>query len=177
MNNNKGFLINLYNSFKRTNGYALSFLSFLITLSIYYFSPDSKIAIKHIVVLLSLFIILGITLVDAYIIQLNSMSKILPKAVSGSVPPKIVNDSIALILTDASPLLGHEIVVSIFKNKDSYEILIGVGYVFNIQENGKIQILVTSSYVDNDGTWEQIRNNDANAISKLIIKPGARISF
>jgi hypothetical protein len=80
-----------------------------------------------------------------------------------------------LLLLDRSELFGHDAVVSVYHvDSSDFEELVGVGHVRNIQEDGKIQILlgerVTAASHD---TVNKLALNDAAVLARVKVKPSA----
>jgi hypothetical protein len=77
------------------------------------------------------------------------------------------------LLLDKSELFGHDAVVSVYHVDGSdFEQLIGVGYVRNIQENGKIQVLV-EEVIANGDLLNRLAHNDAEVLGRIRVKPSA----
>lgn len=66
-------------------------------------------------------------------------------------------------------------VVSLFHLKDDFERQIAVGRVLNIQENKKVQILLSN--IDSDFPCEKLLENDKDLLKKLRVKPIIKMSY
>ena len=76
-----------------------------------------------------------------------------------------------VLLLAPSPMFSHGIVVSIYVISDEYERYLAKGYVLNIQEDKKIQIVIDSLLVDDDPTYLRLQNNNASVLKSLRVKP------
>lgn len=76
-----------------------------------------------------------------------------------------------LLLLEPSGIFSHNNLVAIYYFENELEVSIGVGEVINIQENHLIQIRVQNTSDAHNELWTKIYNNDAAAISRLIVKP------
>lgn len=76
------------------------------------------------------------------------------------------NFSYSLLLSPYK-LFTFNSIVSVYLLENEIERLIGTGKILNIQQDGKTLVGVTSHYNEID---ESIKNNNADAINKLLIK-------
>lgn len=126
---------------------------------------------------MTVFLILLIILLDC-VYHLNSRTKhILPRVVQARPPHAIHSESHCLLLLSASPLFGQDSLVSIYSKESEFEILIGVGFVTAIQENGLIQVVVIENANEESTTWQDISKNDQTLLKKLIVKPSVVKNF
>jgi hypothetical protein len=61
---------------------------------------------------------------------------------------------------------------SIYSIEDEFEILIGDGYVVNVQRDERIQVAVTSFVSGTEAIWERLTENRAEALRNTLIRPG-----
>lgn len=69
-----------------------------------------------------------------------------------------------------SPLFPYDAIVSVYHVDDDCEVLIGVGSVVNVQENGLVQVIVARTFAA-EQLWEQIVASNASVLRQLRIKP------
>jgi len=82
------------------------------------------------------------------------------------------------LLLDRSELFGSNLLVTIFYNQplrggpaESVERPIGVGRVSNIQQDGRIQILVLLERAAEAETWQRIRCDEVATLAHIVVKP------
>lgn len=160
----------MYKSFIRIKGYPLSAISVFLMLLPFFVTPTTEIPVRWVVFFaLPFFLFLFVVCDVAY----RATQEItLPRVKASRMPSPLYPDALAVLIVEKSNLFGHESVVSVYLKEDDFEILIGVGYVSTVQQDGHIQIIVTSAIEEaQNGNWEKIRNNDGGILSKLLIRP------
>jgi hypothetical protein len=168
----KNFSEELYTSFLKTRGYPVGILSFLMTTLAFYFRIDDAIPLKWLVPLFMLSLLVFMVLLDFASRAYHSATASLPVVKSATKAPELYPDAIALLLLDKSDLYGHESLVSIYSRDDEFEMLIGVGFVLTIQQDGRVQVVVMEKLDSGrDTLWTEIQANNANALKKIIVKP------
>lgn len=83
-----------------------------------------------------------------------------------------------ILLLDRSDQFGFNLLVAIYYNElldggraESFERLIGVGRVSNIQQDGRIQVLVLSELGSGAEIWQRIRRRDTAILAHVVVKP------
>ena len=85
---------------------------------------------------------------------------------------KKVDSNRILCLLEPSDLFSFGTLVSIYYiNPEGFEILIGLGEVINIQDDKKIQVLISDYYNPNREIIEKLSMNNATILKKILIKP------
>jgi hypothetical protein len=145
------------------------FPSFLITIAIsiilWSFKPDIEISIA---IILPIFIILLLLIATLFIAAYDSHYKgkhILPKVILGRE-----SSSKTLCVLEQSPLFSHDALVSIYFN-EGFEQLVGFGRVINVQEDGKIQVILIKSFEEYNDIITRLGQNDSTILGKIIVKP------
>ena len=168
----KGIGFEIYQAFKRVKGYPLSFFCIILSIFLFIWGPDTSVSLKYIVTLGVLFSLAFAVLFDFGFHCFSKMTNIIPVVKQGLNPPPLYQQTEALLLLSESELFAIEAIVSIYYKDESYEPLIGIGFVLTIQENGLIQVIVERCYDDRyKEIWDKVRENNASALEKLIIKP------
>lgn len=168
----KNLLFELYTSFLRIKGFSLSVISVFFALIAFYFTPENTIHIK-ILVPICLFSFLVFAVITDFAIRAykNCLTK-LPKVISAKKPPALYPNAIVLLLLSKSELFGHESIVSVYFQEDGFEILIGVGFVLTIQQDGLIQVLILKKIdFEKEHLWSDINANNNTILKKLLVKP------
>ena len=97
-----------------------------------------------------------------------SSNSILPKVQYG----KKNYDSKVLCILERSELFFQDMLVSFYYNDSrGFEELIGIGTVYNIQENKKIQVRMDYPNINYKKIIENLKNNEAETLSRTVVKP------
>ena len=147
-------------------------VSIVVSLIFWIFSPDDSISLKWALSVLALLLILlafsGRIAYQYY----QRAQNILPKLI------RIVPDSMGVIcLFEPSELYSHNALVSLFFNDEDYERLIGLGYVYNVQDDKNIQILITQWIPGQEKIKDKLEANNAQVLEKIIAKPNVNRSY
>jgi len=166
----------LYLSARRTTiaviavaGLAVAFLPWWVTSS-------TAIGARWVILGATLAIIMVAILFDAAF-RLNRRSRIPLPAVKKvlSAPPSYKAKG-PLLLLEPHALFSPGAAVSIYSKIDGFEILIGLGRVMTIQEDGRVQILVMQQENTPHGDiWERIQS-DQHTAEGLIVRPSVPIN-
>ena len=162
----------IYDAFKRVNGYALGAIGLIISIVPYIWDMNKTFSIKFLLPLGVILVITVIVLFDFSIHCFKNMTAKSPRARRALPPQPLYEGTILTLLIDPSDLFGTDAMVSIYRRHEEYEVLIGIGFVSTIQDNGLIQVCVQSS-TDSDLTdiWEKIKQNNRDELDRLIVKP------
>lgn len=169
MNNGSFGNIILESAIKSWGG-ILTFLSFAIAILVFYLVPDkSSILLKNILPAIIIVFFLAVVGFRAAWSAWQSDKQELPRVIYVKEPPKAYQSACALFLTDPTPLLSHDAIVSVYYLEDDLERMVGVGKVINVQNDKKVQILVTDNY-DFDEKLDDILKNSKDELKKIIVK-------
>jgi hypothetical protein len=164
------FALHLYSSFKAIYGPFLTFVGVVLAIITFFTIPaTSSLPVRYAILVILIALCLIIWLFDASWSAFNRKSNVLPSVICAREAPKSFKKAIALLILESSEFFSYDSVVSIYSVENEIEILVGVGKVINIQENKKIQVLVTHRIEEID--WNLILQNNVNELRKLIIKP------
>lgn len=121
---------------------------------------------------LAFIVTLAFSVLAKALISISQLSQ-LPRVLHGRPgPAHLDGERATLLLLENSDLYGHDAVVSVYYIDGSeFEELIGVGYVRNIQVDGKIQILLDQ--VVNRDVIGKLAINDAAVLKRVRVKPSA----
>lgn len=167
----KSFLGHLFRSFWSGYGRIMPLIGMGIALFAKYIIPDATtVSLRWAVIL----VVVGIYLILWFLHAAWTAFGIQPSVVTrvkwAYPPPKTWPSAIALLLAEPSTLYSHDDIVSVYVMEDEFERLIGVGRVYNVQQNRIIQVLVIQD-VDFEEGWAGIIGNDKTKLSKMLIKP------
>jgi prolipoprotein diacylglyceryltransferase len=160
----------LWESTVKSWGGILTFLGFVGAILVFYLVPEeSNIKLKHIlpaIIVAFFFVVVALRAAWAAC-QYSSVN--MPRVMYVKDAPKAYQGSCALFLVEPTPLLSHDAIVSVYYLEDDLERLVGVGKVINVQNDKKVQILITENY-DFGEKLNQIMNNSKDELKKLIVK-------
>lgn len=166
------YFTELYKAFRRSHGPTITTVGFLMSIGFFYITPDQAVEFKYLVPIAIILAIIIFTLVDLSLALTRSGMNLIPKIRQARECPKLYSNGIAMLLLDPSPIFGVESFVSVYSRETDFEILIGYGFVANVQENGLIQVIVLGSLLnETDETWNKIVQNNTNDIKKILVKP------
>ncbi len=168
----------LAESFSQVHGYLIGLLGLAFSIVSWLIPVNANSTVLVVTVLRwATPALVTVLLAVAVLIQtLSSMRRVsqLPRVLHGRMGPASSDGGAsALLLLEKSDLYGHDVVVSVYYMDESdFEELVGVGYVRNIQVDGKIQVLL-NQVVANNGVVEKLTGNDAGVLKRLRVKPSA----
>ncbi len=132
--------------------------------------PNREVSFDILVPLGVIVFICVASFMDLSIRMYRRSNRILPKVLAGLAPPKYLDKTIALLLLEPSEILAHDALVSVYIKDNKFEVLLGVGHVFTVQEDGRIQVLITSIEPSQREKALRIVQNDAAILESLIVK-------
>lgn len=161
----------LYDSFRSTYGPFISLIGIILVFVGYYIVPSSEtISAKHVLLIFVVLLYVNFIFIHAAYIAHKNNRVLLPAVKYSSAPPIAYQPSVALLLLEDSELFSYDAIVGVYKSENEIEQLIGIGRVINIQENGKIQILVTND-LGYSSDWAQYITNNITLLQKMLVKP------
>lgn len=163
----------LYESFCRIRGVPITLITIFLGLTYFYLSDNqSTITLKIVLPIFVGALIILLTLLDLSLQLHKKARKHLPRVMQTRKPPGIYPTAVAILLVEGSEIYGHESLVSIYYRDDSFEVLIGIGFVLTLQDDGLIQVVVSrqldETYKD---VWLKVCQNDASVLPRLLVKP------
>jgi len=170
----------LYEAFKRVNGYAMSAVGVCVAVVLFLVLPGSKISIGILVPVTIPVILLLITIFDCALSCTRRMATRLPEVIHAYQPSAPYSDALATLLLNESSIFAHGAMVSIFTRANDFERLIGLGFVSTIQENGLIQVCVldgTKIDTVTEEIWHRILQNNKDELQLLLVKPSIPQSY
>ena len=168
----RGFVIQLYEAFRRVNGYAIGGIGFLASMAAYIWLPSGTVSARVLVPVGFVLILLVTTLIDCAYQCCSRYMNPLPRVLRSLPPSRLYPDSVAVLLAESSALLSYGSIVSLYTRDKDCEILIGYGSVLTVQTNGLIQISA-EDVVDGKSSeiWSRIIQNNVDEIAALAVKP------
>ena len=143
-----------------------------LPLILWIFPPDGSISLKWALpVLAFVLILLAFSGRMAYQYYQRTQN-ILPKLIR----VETIKTEVIWIF-EPSELYSNNAIVSLFFDDEGYERLIGLGYVFNVQEDKHIQILITQWISGQEEIKDKLEANNAQVLKKVIAKPYVNRSY
>ena len=147
-------------------------LGLVATIVTWQTKPDAQIPLLWVVVAGSSGIVLLTALALATSIAARAASRSSPKVRFACRPPNAYANVQVLLLLDPSPYFVQGCLVSVHQRRDErYDVLVAIGTVLTIQENGLIQVGVQWFVEDRDGLTLGLLRNDVRVLKSLSVKP------
>lgn len=164
----------LWESTLKSWGGTLTFLGFTSSILSYFVIPnEANIPLRFVVVLVALLLLLLIIVLRAaWIAHQKSNLRpdlTIPKVIYVKDPPKLYSKATALLLIEPTQLLSNDATVSVYYLEGNYEKFVAIGKVINVQDDKKVQIIITDNY-DFEDELAKIKQNSTEELDKLIVK-------
>jgi hypothetical protein len=173
----KSFFFELYDSFTRINGWLFGLLGTALAIALWAWKPEATVRIVIVVpIIVALLFVIVILFDSAY--QLYRSIWKPPRVIRANPAPELYKDGLALLLLNKSEMFGQDFLVSIYLQEDSFELLVGLGVVINIQFSGLVQVLVIQNTDSKQkDLWKDVLSNDCKHLDKLLVKPSIPKSY
>lgn len=145
------------------------------SLAAYFLSPNELINIKYVAAtVFIMFVFISVAVKTAYTIYKDLRENLAslplrPKVIYARHPPKYYSDSICVLISEPTEILTNDSIVSIYLLVSQFEELIAIGKVINVQDDKKVQVLITYDH-DLDRCKDNIINNDKDILEKIVLK-------
>ncbi len=134
--------------------------------------PNKTVSLGWVIPLGILVLIIIATLFNAAYTSYNLSEPTIPKVLYGRRNPTGKQDSEILCLLEPSPLFAYDALVSIYyADQENFEQLVGIGKVANIQQDGKIQVLIFYIVEGQKETANHLATSNSTVLRKTIVKP------
>ncbi|VVB86129.1 Uncharacterised protein [uncultured archaeon] len=153
-------------SFLKIQGILIGIIALAVSVLVWLFSPNINISLGLVLPVLILCIITILIFAYAAYESFKLSERILPKIIYGTTLQAKV-----LCLLEPSELFSHDTLVSFYYVENSFEKLIGIGTVINIQEDGKIQVSMTNPVQGFDEIITRLGQNDNTILDNIKVKP------
>jgi amino acid transporter len=159
----------IYNAIP-TFGVAVTTFSAIFGGFAYFVGLEHKVAVAWVLVAAFVPLCFCITILDMLRTSISEIRIPLPRISRCLALP--IPSSPQIILIEPSALLGQNMAASIYSIEDEFEILIGDGYVVNVQRDERIQVAVTNFVNGTEAIWERLTQNRPDALRNTLIRPG-----
>ena len=176
-----GFWRDAWASFKATYGPVLTVLAFGLGLGAFFYAPGATATIgwKWLILAAALLVILVFTAWEMLASARRAARGRLPRTIAAVATSGDGKNeaSPALLVLEPSNLFGHNALVSVYYNEQltddqerRFELLIGYGWVSNVQGDGLIQVTVLELERRPD-IWKRIWNRELATLREVLVKP------
>ena len=168
----KGLWSLIWSSFYRTQSILSGVIAIVVSIILWFFTPDRTISLSIFIPILIIFWIIVMTLVDT-LFRISKLSKrILPRVLNTKMLFTSTEEQKVLCLLEPSEFFSHDILVSFYYvDDDNFERFIGVGKVLNIQEDGIIQVTIDYTSQGSDEIITKLAESNAGVLKKIRVKP------
>lgn len=156
----------IWSSFMKIQGILIGFIALVATVAVWIFPANINISLGLVLPVLIICIIAILTFANAANEIFKMSERILPKVILGTTLQANV-----LCLLEPSELFSHDTLVSFYYVENSFEKLIGIGTVLNIQEDGKIQVSMINHIEGFDEIIIKLGQNDNTILDNIKVKP------
>jgi hypothetical protein len=171
-----------WTSFKAVFGPILTGAAFVLALLGPTYAPAASVSLSLIWLAIVGLILLTVLLTagNLVLVARRYARGRLPKVLHVSVPagPSDGIERPLTLLRDRSDLFGISILVTIYyvehlglRRGEVFERQIGFGRVSNIQQDGRVQVLVLAELSTHAELWQRVRNREAPTLSQIVVKP------
>lgn len=168
----------LYESFRRTGGWPLAFLSLLLSLVLFVVKADATIHLRVIVPFACAGIVCFIVSADLAIRMWRRAANQLPQVLAIVTQPVDGASSRHILLLEPSPLFGHGSMVSIYNlREDGFEVLVGLGHVATVQQDGRIQVLLVRELASPEEIARILDATNSGFRRRLLVKPSMPVGY
>ncbi len=164
----------IWQSFLDIQGIPLSVFGIFISILLSRFPVTTSISLDLVIVIGLVFILLILTLIKALDTIVREYQRI-----ENDIIPKIQvvkqdpTTKSPICLLEFSEIFGVNLSISFYyTDEDGFEILIGEGFIKNIQRDGKIQAVLDKPQQDYQEVIDKLANNDQKILEKTVVKPG-----
>ena len=194
-----GFARALFESFKSAWSAVIGVVAFVLSLALWLSVPNTKVSLAWVVpvgtVILVVVLVMVFTLIDA-LLKSRDQTKAtegerdkareefeeykarsgLPEVVEGRQPFEGMKGELMCFLKP-SEFFSPEIIVSFFRvderkvDGQELEEPIGIGFVFNVQENGIIQATMTDVFTGQEDFIDRLKRDEGDAVRSTRVKP------
>jgi hypothetical protein len=155
-------------------GGATSFIGLALAVVVLFVVPDKATLPLNWTLLAAVVVCLLITTIlraayDAH----SSAAPRLPRVRMVMDAPKTYLTASALVLLDATDLLSHDSIVSLYLVENDVEIFLALGKVVNIQLDGRVQVVL----VQTGERIQGLKQNRPDELLRLIVKPSVPSTY
>ncbi len=167
-----GFWLGFWTSAKRAYGALVVVLGLPVSFVFWRVHPDSRISVP--LVLAIGFVLVGMvcTLAHLAFTTMQRINQPLPRVLQTRAQTTRDGVRRTICLLAPSTLFSHGTAVSFyFRDEEEFEILVGLGRVLNVQDDGRIQVEVGTIIRGQEGIMVDLEKNKKDMMARLRVKP------
>lgn len=182
----------IWQSFLEIYAVPATFLGIIVSVLAWIISSKTQVSLALVITIAVFTLIILITLfhaaykafrynqkLKAELKQLKETNETLINEVNKWRIPKILrvqkdqDQGFILCLLESSELFAVKIRISFYyTDEDGFERFIGVGFIENIQSDGKMQAVMNQPFSTYQSILDRLTNNDNTVLERTIIRPG-----
>jgi len=150
-----------------------SAIAIILAIILWVFSPDEKITLRLALPIGALFIFFIFSFANVAYKTFKRSKSTLPRLLHARKPDtKNHHREKVVCLLEPSELFSYGVFVSFYYiGEENFEQLVGIGTVRNIQEDGKIQVVMDYAMDEHEDIIQKLAQNDAGLLKKIKVKP------
>ena len=160
-----------WRSVRKTGGPLIAVVGFVVSVIAWRFAPQTSVPLWIVVVIGALGIGLLAAALDAMFESIAAAGQSLPSVKWTGPPPSTYRHAVALLILEPSELFAQGSLVSIYRQNDLYEELIGIGWVVSVQQNRSIQVAVRRLVDSAADVLPRLLQDDSSLLRSLLVKP------
>jgi hypothetical protein len=162
----------IWSSFSVIQTFWLGLLGFVASLLAWAFAGQTPIPLVVLFVIITIAILVIATLIRALQTALEEYQRVKQNIIPTILRvQKDANNNIQCLL-EASNLFAAQLMISFYyTDEDGFEVLIGEGFVKNVQSDQKIQTVLDQPEAGYQNVLDRLANNDLKIIQRIKVKP------
>jgi hypothetical protein len=160
----------VWNSFSRVQGFLGGAAAITLAVLLWLIAPSRWVSLAVVVPVGVLMLFIIAALVDTAVTALRAAGRELP-AVVAVMAQADEDTQLPVLLLEPSVLFSHDTAVSIYYLRDGYEMLLALGAVVNVQDDGRIQVRIARTFEGQSDVLAKLTDNNKAALENTRVKP------
>lgn len=166
----------IWSSFREIQNFWYGFLGVVLAILFSVVSGKVTIPLYVLIIVVTVFILITSTLFNAYEKAYKEYLRVRHPEIL-QVTIDIRTQNIVCLIENSELFATNSMVSFYYKDENSFESLIAIGYVKNIQLDGKAQIVIERSYSTYQDILDGLKNNNPQIIERFFVRPGIPRDF
>lgn len=150
----------------------------MVTVVAWLVKPDLSVPFPLVLLMAFFSISLLSTLLHASWGSFELARKPLPTVRSAMRAPDGYPQDSVILLLDPSDLFSNGTQVALYlRDEAGFEVLVGIGFVSTIQDNGLVQVVVSRIFETFHETLSSLANSDKRVLDRIMVKPSVPLSL
>ena len=161
----------LWLSFTRIQGVLVSVVGIVTGILLWQMSPTATVRLMFVVPAAIVVTMIIAVLAGAVHAVWSNRRPAIPRVLYAT-QPKVEAELQLICLLEPSDWFSYGLGVAFYYvNDDGFELLVGIGRVINVQDDGRIQVGVTRTIGGNDGVVAEIASGSKGTLERVRVKP------